>query len=153
MKLIAHRALTHGPDHKLENHPDQIRKCLGSHLDVEVDVWYQDNNWILGHDAPQYAVNHAFISLPGLWIHAKNFDAAHRLLQLSKFGHNHNFFWHESDERCLTSSGFWWTYPGKALNTLSIAVMPEQHVPLPEFKSILTWNCYGVCTDWIHLLQ
>lgn len=153
MKLISHRGLLDGPDPLLENHPDQIRKVLDQQLDVEVDVWLTDKGWFLGHDAPQYSVGHGFLNLPGLWIHAKNFDAAHRLLQLSKFGNNFNFFWHESDERTLTSSGHWWTYPNKALNTTSVAVMPEVHVNLTEFRSILTWNCYGVCTDWISLLR
>lgn len=153
MKLIAHRALLEGPDPKLENHPEQIRKVLDQHLDVEIDVWLTDQGWALGHDAPQYEINHAFLNLPGLWIHAKNFEAAHRLLQLNRFGHAHNFFWHESDERCLTSSGYWWTYPGKAINTMSVAVMPEAHVSLTEFRSILSWNCYGVCTDWVNLLR
>jgi hypothetical protein len=153
MLLIAHRALMDGPNPELENHPDQIRKVLDQNIHVEIDVWLNDSGWWLGHDQPQYLIGHGFLSLPGMWIHAKNFEAAHRLLQLTRFGHDLNFFWHENDQRTLTSSGYWWTYPGQQLDTTSVAVMPEMHVGVDNIRSVLSWNCYGVCSDWISRLK
>lgn len=151
MKLIAHRALLQGPDPQLENHPDQIRKVLNMNLDAEIDVWHTCQGWFLGHDAPQYAISQSFLDLPGLWIHAKNFEAASLLLQATKQGHMYNFFWHESDSRTLTSLGYWWTYPGQPVDHTSVAVMPELVLPLEQIKQVVDWNCYGVCTDW-HML-
>jgi hypothetical protein len=132
----------------LENHPDQIRKVLQMNLDVEIDVWYENQAWWLGHDAPQYKISGSFLDLPGLWIHAKNFPAASMLLQGTRMGHEYNFFWHESDARTLTSLGYWWTYPGQEVDETSVAVMPEMIMNLNQITQVLNWRCYGVCTDW-----
>lgn len=153
MKLISHRGLMQGPNAQLENDPKQIQSVLGQGIDVEVDVWYLHHQWYLGHDAATHNIGFEFLKQDGLWIHAKNFEAADRLIQLSRFGHSHNFFWHEEDERTLTSFGFWWTYPERALGTNSVAVVPERYLPLNEFDQIRNWNCFGVCTDWVSLLK
>lgn len=153
MKLIAHRGLLNGPNTELENHPAQITSVLDQGLDVEIDVWYVDNAWWLGHDNPTHEVGFLFLSNPQMWIHAKNFEAADQLISLSRAGHSHNFFWHDKDDRTLTSWGFWWTYPNKQLSCNSVAVMPEWHVDEKNFKTILDWNCHAVCTDWISRLR
>jgi hypothetical protein len=148
MLLIAHRALVNGPDKQLENHPHQIQQCLSSQLDVEIDVWLQDNKWYLGHDKPTYETNLSFLLTPGLWIHAKNTSASFELLSLVRQGHLMNFFWHENDQRTLTSQGFWWTFPGQQLGPLSVAVMPEWHTPdVPAWAS--KQSCYGICSDFV----
>ena len=54
MKLIAHRGLTNGPDVNLENRPQQIELALSKDYHCEVDVWFVDNTWFLGHDFPLY---------------------------------------------------------------------------------------------------
>jgi len=153
MKLIAHRGLVNGPDSQLENHPAQIANVLDQALDAEIDVWFKDSVWWLGHDNPTHEISFSFLSHPQLWIHAKNFEAADQLITLSRQGHSHNFFWHDKDDRTLTSWGFWWTYPGRELSKNSVAVMPEWHTPKEEFHSLLSLDCHAVCTDWINLLK
>lgn len=151
MILIAHRALTKGPDPSRENTPSAITECLQNHLHVEVDVWHDGNQWYLGHDAPTINVSWQFLTQVGLWIHAKNWDAAQALLNLHKHNTSVNFFWHENDERTLTSQGYWWTYPGKPLGERSIAVMPEWHEPNRQVWQ--TWPCAGICSDWVGHLE
>lgn len=154
MKLIAHRALVDGPNRDLENHPQQIQYCLNRGLDVEIDLWYQNNQYWLGHDGPQYQTSLGFLSEPGLWIHAKNDLAAFELLHLTRSGHKFNFFWHENDERTLTSMGFWWTFPDKPLGPLSVAVMPEWHVSPDDLKLWAQQQiCYAMCSDFVGRIQ
>lgn len=152
MILIAHRGLLDGPDQSIENHPQQIQACLDQHIDAEVDVWLQDNQLWLGHDAPQYKIDLAWLLNNGLWIHAKNDAAAFELLKLARSGYKLNFFWHENDQRTLTSQGFWWTFPGQTLDSLSVAVMPEWH-----HDDLITWSqlqtCYGICSDYVGKLK
>jgi hypothetical protein len=149
MKLIAHRALQNGPCSDLENHPSEIARCLSQGLDVEIDVWYRNSQWWLGHDAPSYVTTLEFLQQSGLWIHVKNFEAADQALALTHRGWNWNFFSHSSDNRTLTSHGFWWTQPGQELGARSVAVMPEWTVNLNTISSVLNWNCAAVCSDYV----
>lgn len=153
MKLIAHRGLVDGPNPELENHPRNIVDVINSGVDVEVDVWLTQDAWYVGHDCATYKVDFNFLSLPQMWIHAKNFEAADQLIQLSRAGHKHNFFWHDQDHRTLTSWGFWWTYPNCELGVNSVSVMPEWHVSEHDFKSLMSLNCHGICTDWVNRLR
>lgn len=154
MKLIAHRGLIAGPNQFQENHPDSISKCLNMGLDVEVDVRYIDNKWYLGHDAAQYQVNQTFIDQLGLWIHSKNPEACFELNRMYHKGKVWlNYFWHENDERVLTSCGYLWTFPNKVLTKYSVAVMPEWYVPLENLSSCKNWDCYAVCSDYISLIR
>jgi len=141
MRIIAHRGLLNGPDKILENHPDQIRIALNKGFDCEIDVWYKDEEFFLGHDAPQYKIDLEFLMMGNLWIHAKNLEALFILA-----GTNLNYFWHQEDDYTLTSEKYIWTYPGKELTEYSVMVMPERDDP--EFKN-LDWNCYGICTDFV----
>ena len=54
MIYIAHRGLFNGPDKEKENSPAQINQALFKGYDVEVDVWFKDGKWFLGHDEPTY---------------------------------------------------------------------------------------------------
>jgi hypothetical protein len=154
MKLIAHRALTHGPNTELENTPHQIHTCLNMGLDVEIDVWFAQDCWWLGHDQATHKTTVDLLALHGLWIHAKNDEAAFELTKLLIKVPSINFFWHQDDHRTLTSQRFWWTYSGQSLCDHSVSVMPEWHMPLHQLK---TWcdhqTCAAVCSDWISLIQ
>lgn len=145
MKLIAHRGLLNGPNKYLENQPYQIQTALGKGCDCEIDLWVFDDRLYLGHDGPQYSVTEEFIRQPGMWIHAKNLNALHWLLNTDLV-----YFWHQEDDFTLTSNGYIWTYPGKILTQKSIMLMPEwDDKTLSNVKDV---DCYGVCTDYINLL-
>jgi hypothetical protein len=57
IKFISHRGNLHGPDPKLENKPPHIIEALNIGFDVEVDVFFRNKKFYLGHDHPQYEVS------------------------------------------------------------------------------------------------
>jgi len=137
MIKISHRGNINGRIEEAENRPDYIEDTLRLGYDVEVDVWYLDNKFYLGHDDALYATDKIFLSNPHLWVHCKNVDAV-LALKHSKV----HYFWHENDTIALTSQGFIWAYPGKQPIKNSIAVMPELH------NDDLS-TCIGICSDYI----
>ena len=138
MKLISHRGNLNGKISNEENSPKYILNALNEGFDVEIDVWYKDNNFFLGHDEPEFLIKAEFLENKKLWCHAKNLDA---LLNLSKI--NSIYFWHQEDDYTLTSNGYIWTYPGKELTLNSICVLPE------KFNKREVNKCYGICSDFI----
>ena len=146
MILIAHRGLVNGPGKEFENKPAQIETALAMEFDCEIDVWFKDGEWWLGHDAPTYLVDFEFLEQPGLWIHAKNLAALYILT-----GTELNYFWHQDDTYTLTSHCYIWTYPGKQLSKHSIMLMPEWSNP--ELTNLNTADCYGICSDYVQKIR
>jgi hypothetical protein len=147
MKYIAHRGLFDGPDKEKENSPNQINKALFKGYDVEIDVWFINNEWYLGHDAPTHKVNFNFLEDNRFWIHTKNLDALYMLSTVNKL----NYFWHQEDDFTLTSHGYIWTYPGKELTTNSVMVVPE----IIDSTLEITRNvdCHGICSDYVNKIK
>lgn len=154
MLLVAHRGLCQGPNNLLENKPSHIQQTLEMGFEVEVDLHVKDDSLYLGHDYPQYPIDREFLLQPGIWIHAKNIQACDFLISIQHKGPRLNYFWHEGDDRVLTSYGYWWTQPGCGLADWSIAVMPEVHI---EPRLLPAWirdqNCVGVCSDYVGVLK
>jgi hypothetical protein len=141
MKLISHRGNINGKMESWENEPTYIDLAISKGYDVEVDVWYKDNIFWLGHDEPQYGVDFRWFRdrISKLWIHCKNIEA------MTYFNANFeffpfNYFWHENDTVTLTSLNYIWAFPNKQPIRNSIAVMPELH---NEDVS----SAIGVCSD------
>ena len=146
--IIAHRGLLHGPDLLLENHPDQISESLKQGFDAEIDAWYIDDKWVLGHNRPDYEISQNFLDQQGLWIHCKNIPA---FFALRDDQGNHNYFWHDGDTLVLTSKGNVWTYYGapETRSPHSICVMPEATRDWTEIADMVkTEDWLGYCTDW-----
>ena len=136
----AHRGNINGINTDRENHPDYITEALKKDFNVEIDVWFDDNKWILGHDVPEYEIKLEFLYNRFLWCHAKNIDA----LQTMRNSGIH-CFWHQNDDVVLTSKGYLWTFPGKKLFNLSICVMPEA----ANYKNKEIHSAFGICSDFI----
>lgn len=137
--LISHRGNINGPNPNKENYPDYIIQALKLGYNVEVDVWYDNNQWFLGHDCPTYEIKFNFLSDKRLWLHAKNGDSFNILLQDGTV----NVFWHTTEDWVLTSKSYIWTYPNKYLYPNSICVMPEI-----GYKGNID-TCIGICSDYI----
>ena len=137
MFFISHRGNLTGPNPMKENSVEYINNALSKSFDVEIDLWFKNNNFFLGHDEPKYEIDLNFLKKPGLWIHAKNLECFY---ELSNF--DLNFFWHEDDKITITSKGFFWNYPGTLLSKKSICVLPEKS----DIKEI---DCLGYCSDFI----
>ena len=76
--LISHRGNIDGKTNQ-ENKPEYIKKALFHGFNVEIDVWYIDNKYYLGHDLPQYEIEEDFLQNASLWCHAKNIEALYRM--------------------------------------------------------------------------
>ena len=137
MIYISHRGNLNGINPKQENKPSYIFDALERSFDVEVDVWFVKGKFYLGHDEPKDLIDDKFLKIKKLWFHSKNIEALYELTKL-----NVKCFWHQNDDVTLTSNGFIWTYPGKPLTEKSICV-------LPELNNIKTFNCAGICSDFI----
>lgn len=134
MIYISHRGNIYGEAPIFENHPDHIKLSLKLGYEVEVDVWYNEEQFWLGHNEPLYKVEPEFLENENLWIHAKNHMA---LMLCLKYGFH--VFWHQEDDCTITSKGYVWAYPGKDIEG-SIAVMPE-------INNDSMHNRVGMCSD------
>lgn len=142
MFLIAHRGNLYGSNHNDENKLEYVQKALDLGFHVEIDLWYfpNENSLYLGHDEPQYICDYDFLTKDRLWIHCKNIYA----LEYCKDNAIQNpYFWHNEDDTTLTSTGHFWTFPGKTLTKYSIAVMPEYEA----FTNLAI--CQGICSDFV----
>lgn len=139
MILISHRGNTTGMYTEWENNPAYIDATIAKGYDVEVDIWYRDASFWLGHDEPQYQVDIKWFleREPKLWIHCKNLEA---LFEVKKYALH--YFWHENDTITLTSKNYVWAYPTATPIQNSIAVLPER------YKAAVS-KCRGVCSDYI----
>ena len=77
MKIISHRGNIRGPVPDKENRPSYIDCAIGNGYDVEIDVRSINGELWLGHDEPQYKIDHNWIDKRRhyLWIHCKNSEA------------------------------------------------------------------------------
>jgi hypothetical protein len=143
MFLISHRGNIIGRDVLKENSPEYIENAILKGYDVEIDLRFIGNTYILGHDHGQYEIEYNWLLkyYIKLWIHCKNIPCAYELSKTKVF----NFFYHDRDEITLTSRGYLWTYPNKQLTPNSISVLPENS---NTNKSNLL-SCAGICSDFI----
>ena len=142
MILISHRGNINGRNESRENSIEYIYEALNLGFDVEIDVWYKDGEWFLGHDGPENYVVLDFLKNDKLWCHAKNIDALNKMLKESI-----HCFWHQEDNVALTSKGYMWTYPGKQLTENSIAVLPELNND--NSLTMLPKKLLGICSDYV----
>lgn len=138
MLLISHRGNLWKKNPEKENTPSYIKAALAQGFDVEVDVWFKNEKFYLGHDEPVTQIDELFLENPNLWCHAKNIEALHSMLT----NQNIHCFFHQNDDVTLTSRGFIWTFPGKPLTPISICVLPEKNEKIK--------GCYGICSDDIY---
>lgn len=137
MRIISHRGNLFGPNLIDQNKPKYILNAIAEGFDVEVDVWWLDDQFYLGHDGPEHCITRDFLGMNELWCHAKNYYALFELLKLGA-----NCFWHQEDDLTVTSNGYIWTH---SKNNYSCN------------KSIFCWingqgempsEGYGICTDY-----
>ena len=144
MLLIAHRGNIKGRRPDLENSPFYLLTALEKGYDVEVDVWYNDDKWYLGHDSPQYLVERVFVETKGFWCHAKNLQALESMIECGI-----HCFWHQEDDFTLTSKGYLWTYPGKPVCSRSILVCKDEDTTLQMAQQ----DIKGICSDYVEKIR
>jgi len=139
MILISHRGNLAGKNPSRENTKEYIQEAISAGFNVEIDVWFIDGMFCVGHDKPKQVISRKFLTenKDKLWCHAKNIPALNKMIEL-----NLHCFWHESDRVTLTSKGYVWAHVGRQPIEKSIAVMPE-------IAKEDTSQCIGVCSDEI----
>jgi hypothetical protein len=137
MIFISHRGNLYGPNPDEENRPDYINNSLSLGYDAEIDVWFFNNQYYLGHDNPTYKINKNFLKNKKLWCHAKNIQCLNGMLN-----DNIHCFWHQDDDTTLTSKGYLWTLPEKEVFSNSVYVDKNRSYPVRK--------CYGICSDFIY---
>ena len=140
-RWILHRGLIDGPASGPENDEPTLWGRVATGWDVEVDVWYVDGLWWLGHDAPTAILkNKELLTHPRVWLHCKNLEAVG---QMPAGAH---YFIHDTDPATLTSQGYVWCYPGNLVqHPRSVVVLPERanlRLPLLETQG-------AVCSDYV----
>ena len=142
MILISHRGNLTGPDKEKENNPEYILEALKEGYDVEIDVWFKNGVFKLGHDKPQYEFPFELIDqwYQRLWFHCKNSEALSKLNELDPNGHKVNYFMHENDLGVLTSKGYIWS---TSAFERGILVLPEL------FGNNPIDSTSGICSDYI----
>jgi len=141
MIFISHRGNLTGKNPEKENKPSYISEALNQGYDCEVDVWFVDNKFMLGHDEPKYGFPFVLFRsfYNKIWIHCKNVEAISALHDFPD-AHLLNYFWHQNDDVTLTSNGYIWAFPGKQPIKSSIAVLPELNND--DLKYAI-----GICSD------
>jgi len=137
LKIIAHRGNLRGKDLQRENKQNAIDECIRMDIDVEIDFWFNDGEFFLGHDNPETKIDETFLisRKKHLWIHAKNFEAVECLSLYPEL----NWFWHEDDKMTFTSKNKIWCYPGTYVkNGITVELGEKKSIP----------QVLGVCTDY-----
>lgn len=144
MIFISHRGNLDGPDERTENSPLQIDKALKMGFDCELDIWFQDGNLYLGHDAGKYPIHFNWVleRSENLWVHCKNSEALYFFSAKKEI----NYFWHNEEKHTLTSRGVLWNLPGQEPHPNAISVLPESHANL--YSNPNSINALGFCTDY-----
>tara|TARA_R110002020_G_scaffold46539_25_gene132442 strand:- start:269 stop:709 length:441 start_codon:yes stop_codon:yes gene_type:complete len=142
MILISHRGNINGCKNE-ENSPESIDQAIKLGYDVEIDLWFLNNEYWLGHHMPKYKVHIDFIQQRqnNLWCHAKNFEALKNMLE-----NNIHCFWHQSDKFTLTSHGFIWTYPNQNITNQSVIVCESAEETKRHIESGIP---YAICSDFV----
>ena len=144
MIIISHRGNIRGPLLDKETRPSYIDCAIGSGYHVEIDVRSINDELWLGHDEPQYKIDHNWLDKRRnyLWLHCKNIEAAVECWSYKSF--------------CHTSDPFTYTTTGKIwLHDLSMKINDNVIIPLIDKTDIIGLTdttffdgSYGVCTDY-----
>ena len=141
MKIISHRGNIRGPVSDKENRPSYIDCAIGNGYDVEIDVRLIEGELWLGHDEPQYKIDHNWLDKRRdyLWLHCKNIEAAVECWI-------YNSFCHTSDPFTYTSVGKIW------LHDMTMVINENVIIPLiseDDICCLKNFNrAFAVCTDY-----
>ena len=134
MKIISHRGNLNGRIPSQENHPSYIQTAIDNGYDVEIDVWWTDGRFYLGHDEPSYEIDKLFLVNHKIWCHAKNKEALSEMLKIGA-----HCFWHENDSYTMTNKAIPWCINGKWIDGGVTVVSENMDFP---------YGILGICTDY-----
>jgi len=140
--IISHRGNIRGPVPDKENRPSYIDCAIGNGYHVEIDVRSINGELWLGHDEPQYKIDHNWLDKRRdyLWLHCKNLEAAKECWAYHSFCHTNDLF-------VYTSTGKIW------LHDLSMKIDSNVIIPLIDRDDVECFvpvgeRPFGICTDY-----
>lgn len=155
MIFIAHRGNLNGSIPDLENSPEHLMNAVNQGYDIELDIWYENNKFFLGHDFPKYEIKSPETMFPpsNTWYHCKNVEILSWFSDMRRYLPNLKYFWHQNDFYTVVSNtSYIWTFPSCKLVKNSIAVMPERKY-LDLTKLFKRDFCSGICSDKISTIK
>ncbi len=144
MFLISHRGNMHGAVKKQENNPFFLDKVTKMGYNIEIDVWFIENEIFLGHDKPEHKISLEYLKNDLFWCHAKNLEALEFMIN-----NDIHCFWHQEDNFTLTSKGYIWTYPNERVCEKSVIVCHNLEDTIKYSKM----NIAGICSDYVGNLK
>lgn len=144
MRWILHRGNNNGPN-TIENNPIKLLSLIENCYEIEIDLWYRDNRFYLGHDFPEYEIEEEFLEQNGLWIHCKDAKTLEYVNLNKRYLH---YFYHTNEDYVLTSKGYIWCFVGKPALENSVVVMPEKALSYYTYEELISKNCI-VCSDYL----
>lgn len=147
MIIISHRGNIRGPVPDQENRPSYIDCAIGNGFQVEIDVRSINGELWLGHDDPQYKVDHNWLDKRRhyLWIHCKNLEAAKECWA-------YHSFCHSDDPFVYTSTGKIWLHNdnhGISYFDDSVVIPRISKKDLETFKGDSSLGTpFAICTDY-----
>jgi hypothetical protein len=144
MRIISHRGNLKGRIPERENTPSYIDSAIACGYEVEIDVRYINGQFMLGHDAPEIAVNAAWLlnRKSKIWIHSKDVLT---IVELRNLDNTFQTFCHTRDPFVLTSTGHIW------IHDLTLELGSHAIIPLLTKEEVILYSgeiVYAICTDY-----
>ncbi len=147
VRIISHRGNLFRPEPEYENTVENIED-LDFYCPIEIDVWYIDGKYLLGHDRPNpnEEVSLEWLEDHDLYVHAKNKEC----FEVLSGNPEVRVFSHDEEESTVVSDGTIWCHS-------KFPVISERNVLtylggvtsfLHEFGEDTLDKIFGVCTDY-----
>ena len=142
MILISHRGNVDGVAIEKENTKSHIQQAIDLGYDVEVDIRYEKDNFLFGHDYGQYDVDLQWLldRKDKLWVHCKDFKSLSELINTKM-----RIFYHQNEDYTIISDGHIWAHNLTNVDDKCI-------IPLLNKKELKNWkrtDVYGICSDYV----
>lgn len=147
MKIYSHRGNLSGKSPR-ENEPAFILECIAEGFNVEVDLWFVDGAYLLGHDGPEHPIDLRAFDREEIIFHLKS-------PHVPPLKHA-DAFAIENDPYALTRRGLLWTNYGRAPTPEAVMCSPElvgDQRPLADFVRTMQHTAAGICTDYPLLVR
>lgn len=147
MNIYSHRGNLSGKSPR-ENEPAFLQEAIAAGFHVEVDLWFVDGAYFLGHDGPVHRIDLADFDREEVIFHLKS-------PHVPPLRHA-DAFAIENDDYVLTLRGLLWTNYGQAPTLHSVMCSPElvgDTRPIDEFVRAIQQGAAGICTDYPLLVR
>tara|TARA_R100001015_G_C4424187_1_gene23692 strand:- start:22 stop:495 length:474 start_codon:yes stop_codon:yes gene_type:complete len=157
MILISHRGNTNGPNKRKENTKEYIDNALNKGYHVELDIWFKDGKFFLGHDVPEVETRFEWLLArkEKIWIHCKNAEALFKLTsdrnQMTLFYHekeDYSLIYNGRDKNGSTVNGVIWAHNIKNINHKCVIPLLDKS----DLKNKPDEDIWGICSDYVDKL-